>query len=71
MVPATPTVTVEPETEATDGTELLYETGKPELAVAVKVKVGSPTTLFAKDPKVMVCVACVTLAVRPVGWVTL
>jgi hypothetical protein len=41
-------------TVATVGSLLVYDTANPEEAVAVNAKVGSPTTLDAIAPNVMV-----------------
>jgi hypothetical protein len=48
VVPAPTMVNVLPETVATEVLELVYETGKLELAVAVSAKEASPTSLSAK-----------------------
>jgi len=53
VVPAATTVTVVPDTVATDGLLLAKATGSPELAVAARSKAGAPTATGASRPKVM------------------
>jgi len=52
--PAFKRVIVLPEIEAIVGSELVYETDKPELAVAMRLNDASPKVLFAKTGKVIV-----------------
>src|SRR6185503_5674780 len=54
QVPAATRVTVVPETVQTEPVPELNATGRPELAVAETVKGGSPYTLAASAPKVIV-----------------
>ena len=55
VLPALKMVTVFPLTSATAGVPLLYETGSPELAVAVKAYGASAVVLFGSALNVIVC----------------
>ena len=66
VVPAPTTVTVFPETVATEGFELAKETDRPELAVALSVNGAASSRTVASAPKLMVCEAGFTTS----AWIT-
>jgi hypothetical protein len=63
VLPAPTMVTVLPLTVATLALELVYETGKPELAVALKVRGVAPYVTAEIAGNVIVCEALLTVSV--------
>ena len=67
MPPTALSVTLPPVIEATEESETVYVTARPDEAVAVTL---APTTCGPNGPKAIVWTAFVISAARPVGWVT-
>jgi len=67
QVPEATRVTAIPETVQTDGVVEVKLTGRPEVAVALRLKGGVPSNILPMVPNEILCEACATAKLRMTG----
>ena len=70
-MPAATSVAVVPDTVHTDVVVEAKLTGRPEDAVALRVKGAAPSVWFGREPNVMVWLCCVPVPCSWMVWVAL